>query len=599
MSGSLSCSDIPEEKIIRKSISYLQNLGSGKEPTLKEAISDVAEKLNCEAGKKGSKSYEQIKDALKKAMAVFFRHGPDSSEWAKFKAKYKKSEKESKKVKTSRRSKTSKPLSPTAKTKDLESLSNSKISSLAEMCQTNKTKSEIQKALSREEISKVDGQAVSKIKKAELCDTIEALAPSKKVLPPASSSRPTVDPKECDTRTWTVQKLKDHIKAMGWPAPPSKATKAKICAYVESMESKTQVQPPISPKQAAVLAGPSIKVPGALPEVPEGYEDCSNPRGTLTKPKIRQWVTEKGWNLEPNFPGFPSDKKDKGTWCSFLASLIAAHPLIPPKAAPVVVPTEEEISEEEIPIPTTPPKIKRAVSTCFHNSDWKTVEEVEKELVDCPPKQACNISTRECASEQALIDLQRPSLPITLKSGKTARIYAKNPEQLEKLRPSLQKFIKTPEAAIPPSPKAVPQVSAPSKPKPKVMFKPGHIVYGEEERKRQAESSAWLSQLIGESKEAPEQVPKEVTRPRPPSPTQKQPTPPKPARVEKEFPKPVIAPLPEQEIPITITEQPSEVSRLIKRLRDIRVEASEPPVRLRIAESQLSKAIGACVGIPS
>jgi hypothetical protein len=367
------------------------------------------------------------------------------------------------------------------------------------------------------------------------------------------------------------------------------------------MEAK--VQPPLAPPQAIALAGPSVQVPGAASEVPDGYDDCSNPRGTLTKPKIRQWIMEKGWHLEADFPGFPPDKKDKATWCTFLAELI-----------------------------------------------WKTVDDVENELT-CPPGEACNISTRECVSEGELFDEKRPSMLLPLKSGRTATIYAKTKEKLQKLRPSLERFISEPKVPLSAQSCATvlsgtqedlledlscpakescnvdtskcgkkqagqiqlslggksvtgsaenitelqktleqaPSAAQPSpvKQKPKVMFRPGHVVYGEEEKKRQAESSAWLSQLIGESKEIPEQVPKEVAK----SKTSK---PAKPSRKES-----IVQPAPVQEIPIPITEQPSEVSRLVKRLRDIRAEAAEPPVRLRIAESQLSKAIGTCVGIPS
>lgn len=640
MSATLSCSDIPEEKIIRKSITYLQSLGSGQEPTLKEAVETLGEKLKCETGKKGSKSYEQIKTALKKAMAVFFRHGPDSSQWVEFKAKYKKREKEAKSPKTSRE-----PKVPTFAARgigELESLPDSKLASLAEMCRSNQTKTEIQKALTQAGVSKVQGQTLNKIKKADLCETIEAMAPSKGSAPAAQSSRSEIKAENCDTRSWTIEKLKQYITSQGWAAPPSKATKAKICAYIESMQGKP-VQPPVAPSQAAILSGPSIQVPGAISEVPEGYDDCGNSRGKLTKPKIRQWVIEKGWNLEPNFPGFPSDKKDKTVWCSFLASLISAHPLVPPKETVQISAPEE-------------PKKKRVVTTCARTSDWKTVEEVEQELADCPPGQSCNITTRECASDKDLAEEQRPSMLLNLKSGKTAHIYAKKAEHLQKLRPALQQFIKRPETAAQPSSSKscatissgesediidnlscpakescnldksqcqkeqpgqiqlslsgksvtgsadkiselqknletskIAEISTRPKTKPKVVFKPGHVVYGEEERKRQAQSSAWISQLIGESKEAesvrerPEQIPKEAVRPKSPIRREQKSTIPSPAR----------------EVPIPVTEQPSEVSRLVKRLRDIRADAAEPPVRLRIAESRLSKAIGTCVGIPS
>jgi len=630
MSATRSCSDIPEEEIIRKSITYLQNL-TDSEPTLKQAVSDVAEKLKCESGSKGSKSYEKIKEALKKAMVVFFRHGPDSSQWTEFKAKYKKREKEAKRSPSPRRSavreKESKKVAKKSREIDLESLKDSQLTSLAKMCKKDEPKAEIQTKLSKLGVSKVDEQSVSKIKKADLCETIEALAPSKEVLPAAQASRPEIQAEKCDTRAYTIPQLKEYIISKGWDAPPSKATKAKICAYIESMEAK--VRPPLAPPQAIALAGPSVQVPGATSEVPDGYDDCSNPRGALTKPKIRQWIMEKGWHLEADFPGFPPDKKDKATWCTFLAELIAAHPLLPPK---------ELVSES-----------KKAATACFQNTDWKTVDDVENELT-CPSGEACNISTRECASEGELFEEKRPSMLLPLKNGKTVTIYAKTKEKLQKLRPALQRFIGKPEA---PSPAAqscatlssgteediLEDLSCPAnqscnvdtsqcskkpgkirlsvggksvtgsaekitelqktleqstptaqpslKQKPKVMFRPGHVVYGEEEKKRQAESSAWLSQLIGESKEAPEQVPKEVAKPKPAKPT-------KPSKKET-----VVPPAPIQEIPVPITEQPSEVSRLVKRLRDIRAEAAEPPVRLRIAESQLSKAIGTCVGIPS
>lgn len=644
MSATLSCSDIPEEKIIRKSITYLQSLGSGQEPTLKEAVETLSEKLKCETGKKGSKSYEQIKTALKKAMAVFFRHGPDSSQWAEFKAKYKKREKEAKSPKISRG--LTSPKVPTFAARgigELESLPDSKLTSLAEMCRSNQTKAEIQKALTQAGISKVQGQTLNKIKKADLCETIEAMAPSKVSAPATQSSRSDIKPEDCDTRSWTVEKLKQYITSQGWPAPPSKATKAKICAYIESMQGKP-VQPPVAPSQAAILSGPSVQVPGATSEVPEGYDDCGNSRGKLTKPKIRQWVIEKGWNLEPNFPGFPSDKKDKSTWCSFLAGLISSHPLTPPKES-------EQVSAPEKP----QPRKKRAVTTCAQTSDWKTVEEVEQELASCPSKQSCNITTKECTPDKDLEEEQRPSMLLNLKSGKTAHIYAKKAEHLQKLRPILQQFIKRPESAVQPSSSKscatvssgeaediidslscpekescnldksqcqkeqpgqiqlslsgksvtgsadkiselqknletskIAEISAIPKTKPKVVFKPGHVVYGEEERKRQAQSSAWISQLIGESKEEParelpEQTPKEVSRPK------------SPVRREQKS----AIPSPTREVSIPVTEQPSEVSRLVKRLRDIRADAAEPPVRLRIAESRLSKAIGTCVGIPS
>lgn len=633
MSATRSCSDISEEEIIRKSITYLQSLSAGNEPTLKQAVSDVAEKLKCESGKKGSKSYEKIKEALKKTMAVFFRHGPDSSQWTEFKAKHKKREKEAKKPARTSREKESKRAAKTSR--DIESLKDSQLTSLAKMCQADKPKTEIQEKLKDAGVSKIQGQTLSKIKKDELCETIEAIAPSKTSLPAAQASRPEIQPEKCDTRAYTIQQLKEYIASKGWTPAPSKATKAKICAYIESMEGKTQVQPPLAPPQATVLAGPSVQVPGATAEVPDGYDDCANPRGTLTKPKIRQWIMEKGWHLEPDFPGFPPDKKDKGTWCAFLAGLITAHPLVPSRK--LVSP----------PVPSA----GRAVTTCLQTTDWKTVEEVEKELDNCPPGKACDISTRECVSEKDLVEEERPSMLLPLKNGKTVQIYAKKKEHLQKLRPALQKFIGKgkPEVSVPSAQscatlssgsrqdlledlscpvkqscnldvsqcrkeqagqiqlslggkavtgsaekidelqktleKSVPAAQPVSaKPKPKVMFKPGHIVYGEEEQKRQAESSAWLSQLIGESKEVevPEQVPKEIVRPK--------------SRAE---PKPIPAPIPQREIPIPVTEQPSEVARLVKRLRDIRAEAIEPPVRLRIAESQLSKAIGTCVGIPS
>jgi hypothetical protein len=644
MSATLSCSDIPEEKIIRKSIVYLQGLGSGQEPTLKEAISTLSEKLKCEPGTKGSKSYEQIKTALKKAMAVFFRHGPDSSQWAEFKAKYKRREKEAKSPKTSREPKS--PKAPTFTSRglgELESLPASQLSSLAEMCRSNQTKAEIQKELNRVGISKIGGQTVSKIRKSDLCETIRIVAPSKVSAPAAQSSHSDIKPEDCDTRSWTIEKLKQYITSQGWPAPPSKATKAKICAYIESMQGKP-VQPPVAPSQAAILSGPSVQVPGATSEVPEGYDDCGNSRGKLTKPKIRQWVIEKGWNLEPDFPGFPSDKKDKSTWCSFLAGLISAHPLtLPKESAQVSAPEESQ------------PRKKRAVTTCAQTSDWKTVEEVEQELASCPSGQSCNITTKECAPDKDLVEEQRPSMLLNLKSGKTAHIYAKKAEHLQKLRPILQQLIKRPESAAQPSPSKscatvssgdaediIDSLSCPAKEscnldksqcqkeqpgqiqlslsgksvtgsadkiselqknletskiaeiptlpktKPKVVFKPGHVVYGEEERKRQAQSSAWISQLIGESKEEParelpEQTPKEVVHPKSPVRREQKSTIPSPAR----------------EVPIPVTEQPSEVSRLVRRLRDIRADAAEPPVRLRIAESRLSKAIGTCVGIPS
>lgn len=649
MSGQPLCSEIKNRSITRAVITYLENI-KDKKFTVRQAVYAVGNLLNCEVGDKDSEEYEKIKERLKKALESF-NFGIKSSEWKDFKKKYEKRIINVPDIEEVEQI----PTAPTILTQSsggLSGVSSKDLRKLADMCKGNKTKVDIEKALRKLGISKIQNKALNKIRKGDLCDAISASAPlSPKQAVPATAvipSGPSIDMDKCDTRTNTIDQLKKYIAGKGWPAPPSKATKAKICAYIESMESKTKPPSPIIPSLAKELAAQ----PTVEPEFPAGYDDCSNPRGILTKPKIKNWVMSKGWHLEPTFPGFPSDKKDKGTWCTFLANLISSHPLVVEQHIPSVIPTT-------IPTVEKPP----IYTDCYETGEWKTAKDVENELASCPSNQVCNISKRKCISEEDAKVKGWPYLNVNLKTGRTTTLYAENNETIDKIRPMLQDFIQpqiTPSKSkqlqfvcgtlengtrnellsnlecpsdqvcdlnarkcsplmpgqikltlhgkdvigsaekinelkrkLEPQTSAIPtsinlQPKIPSKAK--VSFKPGQVVYGEEERKRQTEATKMLSQLIGEPASTSK---KPISKVKTPIPSHEIPSTPeivKPQKTAESIQAPIVAP---------IIEEPSAVARLIGRLRDLQVQPSQPPIKLIRAESNLNKAINACVGISS
>ena len=653
MASPRSCSNISDREITRGIISYLEGMPKGTQVTTRQLITGLGQQLDCDPGAKGSKQYERIKERIGKAFPLFHARDTDPAAWNAFKQKY------VKKGAVAVPLDLPAPLPAVAAPVPggLASLAAKDLAKLGDLCRANKTKVEIEKALSKLGVTRVAGKAPSKLRKGELCDAVLAFAPAPAPLPAAAAiiaPGPRIDRERCDTRANTIEQLKTYIASRGWPAPPSKATKAKICSYIESMEAKAPAPaPPVVPPAAAILAAPPAPgVPtGGVGDVPPGYDDCANPRGSLTKPKIKNWVMTKGWHKEPGFPGFPADKKDKGTWCSFLAELINAHPI--GGAAPAPEAPEAPVAPQAPEAPAAPP-----ASTCYESGEWKRVEDVEQELAACPPGQVCNISKRTCVSEEEAKERGWELLEIKLKSGRVVPVYSDVPGALTKLRPLLRDYVAKPTPPKPkkrvepcgtltegtredlidnlacpaeqvcdlaarqcaplapgmikltlggkevvgpaerieelrrqlgePAPAPIPAPVPGPKAKPKVVFKPGKVVYGEAEQKRQAEAAAILAQLIGEP-----------VAPGPPKPVPPTPAPPVIAPPEPKPAPPIEPPVAPAAVPIPVIEEPSAVARLMGRLKDIRAQPAQPPVKLLRAESELSKAIGACVGIQS
>lgn len=620
MSSGSSCSKISAKAMTRAAIAFLEGLPEGKTKVkTREVIKQLADSLGCNIGK-GTEQYAKFKERWIKALNAFSQRVDDPSVWEDFKKKYE----------TGGRAKAEviKIIQSTTSEGELSTLDSETIAKLAKMCKENKPREAIDKRLARHKITLLGGERITKVKKSDLCDAILTLA--------GESSKPNNGP-SCDSKT-TIAQLKAYIQSRGWSVP-SKARKAEICEYIAKMESKAGS--PI----AAPISAPA-NVPSTAPfTLPSGYENCTSSR-TLSKQKIKEWVSAQGWDKESGFEGFPADRKDKATWCDFLSRQIAAHQ-----------------------ISVKPPSVAAPIS-CYQDQDWKTVEDVEANLATCPPDQACDVTTKRCLNKEDAKKMGLERYEIKLNNGRVFTTYV-NREQLRILEPNLKNFIipikpATPKIApiVAPSP-----ISEEIKTKAKIVFKPGKVQYGEEEKRRQAEASAMLSSLIGEEKTEPIiKEPEETTESKAYSKeyvnTLKK-------RVKEElnelvnklkddgedYPdqklineysnivvnegiknrtnyltdvrnsgppqkwsselvgnyianhsdffskwyrtrKPAaISPIPSTAIAPETIQEPSAVAKLRQRLKDVRVQAQPPPIQIVRAESALAKATALCAGI--
>jgi hypothetical protein len=612
------CSKVSARAMTRAAIAFLEGLpgGTAKLKT-KEVLKQLADSLGCTISR-SSDQYAKFKARWKKALDAF----NDPSAWSKFKTKYEKGDRASAEV--------VKIIQQPVAEGELSTLDQETISKLAKMCKEKKTREDIDKRLKKHKITLLGGQPISKVNKTDLCDAILTLA--------GESSPQKAQPSSCDQ---TVAQLKAYIQSRGWSVP-SKARKAEICEFIAKMESK---------------AGSPVVAPISAPtNVPPGYGECATSR-TLSKQKIKEWISGQGWDKEKGFEGFPADRKDKTTWCDFLTRQIAAHQIsVKPITAPVQIPS----------------------TACYQDQDWKTAEDVESALGSCPPDQSCNIAKKKCMTGEDAEKLGLERYDVKLKNGRTFTTYV-NKDQLRLLEPNLRNFIET--GKRPSTPKGA-VISAPieePKRKAKIVFKPGKVQYGEEEQKRQAEASAMLSKLIGEEPEveAPEEkteskaYSKEYTNAlkkkvkeelgllvddlkrndnsypkqkqvveyintivenglndkssylatiREFGPPQKWPTNittdfigkysdfmdkwynAEPEEEEQEVDELRAEPIVEQ-TPIVstviVSEEPSAVAKLRQRLKDVRVQPQPPPIQIVRAESALAKATAACAGIQS
>jgi hypothetical protein len=628
------CSKVSARAMTRAAIAFLEGLPEGKSKVKTgEVIKQLADSLGCTVSR-SSDQYAKFKARWKKALEAFRDRVDDPSIWTKFKTKYEKGNRASAEV--------VKIIQQPIAQGELSTLDQETISKLAKMCKEKKSREDIDKSLKKHKITLLGGQPISKINKTDLCDAILTLAGDKLI---SSNLEPKSSP--CDEKA-TVAQLKAYIQSRGWSVP-SKARKAEICEFIAKMESKAG-SPIVAP-----LSAPT-NVPFTLPQ---GYGDCTASR-TLSKQKIKEWVSAQGWDKEKEFEGFPADRKDKATWCDFLSRQIASHQVrVPPP------PTDTA--------QTTP-------VACYQDQDWKTVEDVEANLAACPPDQACGITKKRCMTGEDAEKLGLERYDVKLKNGRTFTTYV-NKDQLRLLEPNLRNFIET--GKRPSTPKGA-QITAPiEEPKPKtkskIVFRPGKVQYGEEEQKRQAEASVMLSKLIGEETEieAPEEkteskaYSKEYTnalrkkikeelgllvegleRNDSPYPKQKrvaeyintivenglndktnylatirehgppqkwstniatdfigkysdfmskwynvEPEEEEP-EIEESRPEPVV----EQEpivSTVVVSEEPSAIVKLRQRLKDVRVQPQPPPIQIVRAESALAKATAACAGIQS
>ena len=537
---SRSCSKISAHAISRAAIAFLEGLPSGNTKVkTKDVLKQLADSLGCNLSGRSSDEYAKFKDRWKKALEAFRERSEDPSVWLAFKKKYEKGGRAKVEV--------SKIIQSPIAEGELSTLDSETIVKLAKMCHDNKPREAINKRLARHKITLLGGQNILKVNKADLCDAILTLAGGK--------SEPEAE--TCDVKTNTVAQLKAYIQSRGWSVP-SKARKAEICQYIAKMESGASSRTPVNRVSPRATAAPTV-APINVPldtsfSLPPGYENCPKSRA-LSKQKIKEWVIAQGWDKEQEFEGFPSDRKDKTAWCDFLSKLIATHQVSAKRSSVSKAPVQS--------------------NACYEDRDWKTEQDVEANLASCPPNQICDITKKRCLDPQKAEQLGLERYEVKLKTGRMFPIYV-NKDQLRLLEPNLRNFITkttkpvTPRVAPIVAPVITPLVTEVKvKPKAKIVFKPGKVQYGEEEKKRQAEASSMLANLIGE-----EEVPESIALPE----------------------SVVLAPAPA--VPI-VTEEPSAIVKLRQRLKDVRVQPQPPPIQIVRAESELARSTAMCAGIKS
>jgi len=539
---------------------------------------------------------------------------------------------------------------------EFSGLSTSEIQALAQMCIDGSTlKKHIHPALSAKGITKLHGKSIYSYTKADLCDILLKSSPSKPVVPRTKQ----IDLDHCDSRQNTRVDLLNYINSQGWPTPTGKDAKTKdtICKYITSRSGGVRTFPsaplsPIIPTSSDEIedldkCDSSRKLTiGKIQSIAEvnGW----NKRDDYPKPKDKKaswcaWIRarlkeKKGVShkaIEPSLPApviTSCSQKDKweglidaendlncpsGQICN--TEIIRCTP-----SKGLAITSQPGMSQMDIPLRDgksvtvygkpdnleslkarvaklrpllLSPVTKRVVSATCGTRSAGTVDELLNDLKCIDKNQVCDLASKKCTDLTAI----GPGLTKFNFKGReivgTKEDIASLEQRLgiEKIlppAPSLSAPFVSPGLTAP-----VSTIQRPSADKAMLALKKNRIVYGAEQIAEQEEAERYLAGIGGAPiKPAPLSTKPSLSPTIVSKPDIDKILPQQKKNDKKQTPPSILPAL--LSAPISQRE-PSNVSKLVSRLKDIQLQKVTTPVKLMSAAEGIGASISLCTGIQS